>query len=58
MLCVLLGKLALDHRTLAVACCTNSQEGVGSDLHLHTGPFVAAVAVVAVEVCACLWDLR
>ena len=32
----------------AVACCTGSQEGVDSDLHLLTGPLVAAVAVVAI----------
>ena len=55
MLCVLLGKLALDHGTLAVACCTGSQEGVGSELHLHTG---SLVAVTAVAVCAGLWGPR
>ena len=50
------GKLALDHRTLAVVCCTGFWKGVGSDLHLHTGPLVAPVVVVAV--CACLCDPR
>ena len=56
MSCALPGNLALDHVPLAVACYTGSQEGVGSDLHLYTGPLVAVVAVVAVH--ACLWDTR
>ena len=56
MPCVLPGKLSLDQGTLAVACCTGSWEGVGSDLHLHTGPLVTAVAAIAV--CAHLWGPR
>ena len=32
---------------------TGSQEGVGSDLHLHTGLLVSAAAAVAVR--ACFW---
>ena len=58
-LCVLPGNLALDHGTLAVACCIGSQEGVGSDLRLHTGSLVAMVAVVAVPAsCGALASFR
>ena len=54
--CVLLGKLALDHRTLTEVCYTGFQEGVGGDLGLHAVPLVATVAVAMV--CACLWGRR
>ena len=54
--CVLLRKLYLDHRTLAVACCIGYRGGVGSDLHLHTGFLVAAVAALAVH--DHFWGLR
>ena len=48
------GKLSLDLGTLAVACCTGSWGwGVRSDLCLHTGLLVAAVATLAFH--ACLW---
>ena len=53
MSCVLLGKLSLDHGTLAVAGCTGSW-GVGGDLSLHTGFLVAEAAVLA-AVHARLW---
>ena len=45
MLCVLPGKLSLDHRTLAVAGCTGSLGAghVDGDLCLHTGFLVATV---------------
>ena len=52
-LCVLLGKLSLDHGPLAVAGCTGSLGGVGSELGLHIGFLVVAAA--AVVVCAHLW---
>ena len=55
--CVLLGKLSLDHGTLAVAGCTGSREGVlDSDLCLHTGFLVAAAAGLVSH--ARLWGLR
>ena len=55
--CVLLGKLSLDHGTLAVTCCTVSGGvgGVCGDLHLHTGFLVAAVTALAGN--TCLWGL-
>ena len=53
--CVLPGKLSLDHGTLAVAGCTGSQWCVDSDLHLHTGFFMAAAAEL--EFHARLWCL-
>ena len=52
-LCVLRGKLSLDHGTLAVAGCTGSQGSVDSDLCSHTGFLVAAAAALAVH--ARLW---
>ena len=66
-LCVLLGKLSLDLRTLAVACCRGSWGGVDSDLRLHTGFLVPAAAALAFHArpwgCeviatahACLWS--
>ena len=54
--CVLLGKLSLDHRTLAGVGCTGSQGGVDSDLLLRIGFLMAAAA--ALESHACLWCLR
>ena len=36
-------------RPSALADWTGSQEGVGSDLHLHTGPLVAAAAASGVQ---------
>ena len=48
VLCVLLGKLSVDHGTLAVACCTGSWGRVGSDPCLYRGFFVATVAALAV----------
>ena len=50
MPCVLLGKLSLDHGTLAVVGYTGSWGSVGSVLCLHTG-FLVAVAA-ALVVCA------
>ena len=57
MPCVLLGKLSLYLRTLAVACCTGSRGGgcVGSDLCLHTGFLVAVAAALVFH--AHLWGL-
>ena len=50
--CVLLGKLSLDHETLTVAGCTDSQwGGVDSDLCLHTGFLLAAAAVLVFHAC-------
>ena len=43
---------------LAVAGCTGSWEGVGSDLSLLTGPLVAAVAAVAVTPTSGVQDSR
>ena len=53
MPCVLLGKLSLDHGTLAVECCTGSQEGVDSDLCLHIGFLVAVAAAFVVHARLC-----
>ena len=54
MVCVLPGKLSLDHRTLVVAAAqAPGRGGVESDLCLHTGVLVAAVAALAFH--ARLW---
>ena len=53
VLCILQGKLSLDHRTLAVAGCTGSQGGVDSDLCLHTGFLAAAAAALAFHARLC-----